>query len=280
MDTPPTVSVIIPVFNAERWIAQTLDSVLAQTYQDFEIIAVDDGSTDSSAAAILQRYPMVKYVRQNNAGQAAAFNTGLAAARGEFIAFLDSDDLWAPTKLQASVKALRDYPEAVLCYTNGEAIGEDGQTLWRLLPDDHEPPKPADMLLDCVICCPAQVVVRAKAIEPFTVGLQSNDHDQWVRMCEKGPFIYIASPLTQYRRRDGQMSLNRRQWEDGWKILRTARKRYPYPLMTVIKRAAVIHYRLGQYDLTHGAVARGLLHLAQAGLLDLPRALKQLLLSS
>ena len=194
-----SVSIIVPVYNAERWIGRTLESALAQTFKDTEVIVVDDGSQDGSAE-VVRRYP-VQYIRQENAGQAAALNAGLAVAQGEFIAFLDSDDLWKPEKLTACVAALRARPDAVLVYTNGDAIGPDDELLWRLLPDDHVPPTASEMLLNCVICCPAQVVARASRLQPFTEGLQSTDHDQWVRMREKGPFAYIAEPLTRYRRR-------------------------------------------------------------------------------
>jgi glycosyltransferase involved in cell wall biosynthesis len=268
------VSVIIPVYNAEQWIGRTLESVLAQTFKDIEVLVIDDGSQDGSAE-IIRRYP-VQYFRQENAGQAAAFNAGLRRARGELIAFLDADDLWLPGKLSACVAALRAQPEAVLCYTNGDAIGPHDELLWRLLPDEHVPPSASGMLLDCVICCPAQVVARAAQLQPFTEGLQSTDHDQWVRMREKGPFAYIAEPLSQYRRRPGQQSLSRRQWEDGFTILASARRRYPYPKSTLRRRAAVIHYRLGEYDLRHGARVSGLTHWLRAGVLDPARAWQEL----
>lgn len=269
-----SVSIIVPVYNAERWIGRTLESALAQTFKDTEVIVVDDGSQDGSAE-VVRRYP-VQYIRQENAGQAAALNAGLAVAQGEFIAFLDSDDLWKPEKLTACVAALRARPDAVLVYTNGDAIGPDDELLWRLLPDDHVPPTASEMLLNCVICCPAQVVARASRLQPFTEGLQSTDHDQWVRMREKGPFAYIAEPLTRYRRRPGQQSLSRRQWEDGFRILESARERYPYARSTLRRRAAVIHYRLGQYDLAHGARVRALSHWLQAGFLDPKRAWQEL----
>ena len=268
------VSVIIPLFDAEQWIGRTLESVLAQTHKDTEVIVIDDGSRDGSAQ-IVRRYP-VQYFRQENAGQAAALNAGMQRARGELIAFLDADDLWKPGKLAACVAALKAQPEAVLCYSNGDAIGADDELLWRLLPDDHVAPSANEMLLDCVICCPAQVVARASQLGPFTTGLQSTDHDQWVRMREKGPFAYLGEPLAQYRRRPGQQSLSRRQWEDGFTILESARRRYPYPPSTLRRRAAVIHYRLGQYDLRHGARVRGLGHWLRAGVLDPQRAWQEL----
>ena len=267
----PAVSVVIPVFNADKWIGRTLDSVVKQTFHDYEIIVVDDGSTDRSAEVISQ-YP-VKLIQQENAGHAAAYNTGLRATRGEYVAFLDADDLWAPEKLAYCVSTLRDDSAAVLCYTNGSAIDANDEHLWPLLAVGHRPPTPAELLLDCVICCPAQVVARRSAVGPFTEGLLSCDHDQWLQMREKGSFVYIDRQLTFYRRHSSQMSLGRRQWEDGFSILRCARRRYPYPWLTAVKRLAVLHYRLGEFDLRHGFRVRGLVHWAESAMLDPLRAL-------
>lgn len=110
----PLVSVVIPCYNAERWIAETLDSVLAQTYSPIEIVVVDDGSTDGSAA-VVQRYEAqgVRLIRQENWGQTAALNRGLAAASGEVIQYLDADDLLAPDKIERQVARLEGREDAV-----------------------------------------------------------------------------------------------------------------------------------------------------------------------
>lgn len=105
----PLVSVIIPVYNAERYLAEAVDSVLNQTYHPLEIIVVDDGSTDESANAA-KRHPEVRYFYQANQGVSVARNTGLKAAHGEFIAFLDSDDLWVPDKLSVQITFLLEHP--------------------------------------------------------------------------------------------------------------------------------------------------------------------------
>lgn len=103
------VSVIIPVYNCERYLAQAIESVLAQTYQPTEVIIVDDGSTDSSSA-IARSYKEINYIYQCNQGVAAARNTGIAASQGQFIAFLDADDLWTPKKLEVQVTYLLKRP--------------------------------------------------------------------------------------------------------------------------------------------------------------------------
>ena len=113
----PLVSCIVPVFNGERFLAQTLASIRAQTYESLEIVVVDDGSTDGTPAVVAAQGGPVAYLRQNNRGQAAARNAGVRAARGEFVAFLDADDLWEPAKLARQMARLRQAPPIDLCLT-------------------------------------------------------------------------------------------------------------------------------------------------------------------
>jgi glycosyltransferase involved in cell wall biosynthesis len=110
------VSVIIPVYNCERYLAEAIESVLAQTYRPIEVIVVDDGSTDSSGD-IARSYKELHYIYQPNQGVAVARNAGLAATDGEFIAFLDADDLWLPNKLRVQVDYLLEHPH--IGYTIG-----------------------------------------------------------------------------------------------------------------------------------------------------------------
>ncbi len=107
---PGLVSVIVPVFDGQRWLDQAIGSVRAQGYRPIEIIAVDDGSTDRSAA-ILAGYPDVRTIRQPNGGCAVARNRGIAESRGEFVAFIDQDDRWVAGKLARQVELLREHPE-------------------------------------------------------------------------------------------------------------------------------------------------------------------------
>lgn len=123
---PGLVSVLIPTFNRAYILGKTIESVLAQTYQPLEIIVVDDGSTDDTRALVETFDSRVHYIYQENAGLAAARNTGLKAARGEFIAFQDSDDLWLPWKLQAQVAIMRRFPELALVWTDMTALSPDG----------------------------------------------------------------------------------------------------------------------------------------------------------
>jgi len=110
----PTVSVVMPIYNVERFVASSIESVLAQTFTDFELILVDDGSTDSSPDICRQyRDPRIRIVSQANRGLPGARNTGIRNATGEFVAIIDSDDLWRPEKLARHVAHLRARPEVV-----------------------------------------------------------------------------------------------------------------------------------------------------------------------
>ena len=115
---PPVIRCIVPVFNGERYLKEALDSIRAQTYRPLEIIVADDGSTDGTAAVVARYGAEVRYLSQPNAGPAAAQNLGLNAAWGEFVGFLDHDDLWHPEKLARQMARFRDRPELDLCVTH------------------------------------------------------------------------------------------------------------------------------------------------------------------
>ena len=145
------VSVVIPTFNRAYCLARTLDSVLAQTHAELEILLVDDGSTDETAELVRQRYgdePRLHYITQPNAGVAAARNHGLRLARGEFVALLDSDDFWQPWKIELQLRCMQQFPELGMVWTDMEAIDPNGYVFNRayirtmystyaLFPDDR-----------------------------------------------------------------------------------------------------------------------------------------------
>ncbi len=112
---PDLVSCIVPVYNGERFLAEALDSILAQSYEPLEILVVDDGSTDGTPDVVAGYGERVRYVAQGNAGPAAARNRGLEASKGELLAFLDADDLWVTEKLALQVRTLRERPELDFC---------------------------------------------------------------------------------------------------------------------------------------------------------------------
>jgi glycosyltransferase involved in cell wall biosynthesis len=124
----PLVSVIIPVYNGTCYLRAALESVFAQTYRPFEVIVVDDGSLDDSGV-IAQSFPDVRYIHQTNQGVAAARNHGIEAARGEFFAFLDQDDLWATEKLRLQIDYLLSHPDLGYTLTQQQFFLDPGATL-------------------------------------------------------------------------------------------------------------------------------------------------------
>jgi len=119
----PTVSVVIAAFDAERFLADTLDSVIAQDHPALEIVLVDDGSTDATPAVAQSYGDAVTYVRQENRGLGAAQNLGLSVARGEYVSFVDADDVWLPTKTSRELAVLTDRPAVDLVFAHVEQFG-------------------------------------------------------------------------------------------------------------------------------------------------------------
>jgi len=131
-----TVSVVIPCYNAAPFLRETLESVLAQTHPPLEVVVVDDGSTDDSSRIAESFGPPVRVIRQQNQGESVARNRGIAAARGEWVALLDADDVWEPRKLEMQITALSDAHNVVCCYTDSYNFNEH-ERLSIERPADH-----------------------------------------------------------------------------------------------------------------------------------------------
>jgi glycosyltransferase involved in cell wall biosynthesis len=129
MRNEPLVSVVIPTYNRAHCVGEAIKSVLDQTYKNFEIIVVDDGSTDNTQEVLATFGDRIRVIRQENKGVSAARNAGIREARGEWLAFLDSDDLWLPDKLGIQIADLRRYPEAIAHMVDAEIIGYGTQRI-------------------------------------------------------------------------------------------------------------------------------------------------------
>ena len=124
------ISVIVPAYNVAEFLRESVDSALAQTFRDIEVIVVDDGSTDSSADTLRDLDdPRLRVIRQDHQGSAAARNSGLRLASGELMAFLDADDRWAPRNLERQAAFLRDHPEVDITFGHSLLIDEEGRSL-------------------------------------------------------------------------------------------------------------------------------------------------------
>jgi glycosyltransferase involved in cell wall biosynthesis len=203
------ISIVIPTYNRRELICATVDSVLAQSYREVEVIVVDDGSTDGSGELLRERYagePRVRYVYQGNAERAAARNRGIREARGEFIAFLDSDDLWRPAKLQEQLREFDANPEFVLVHTGWSQLYEDGMTLPVILTDSlyRQPNVFAVMVHGDFVGSPTPLVRRwvFDKIGGFNEDKRLNcyeDWEMWTRVSAFGPVGYVAESSALHR---------------------------------------------------------------------------------
>lgn len=208
------ISVVIPTYNRAHTLARALDSILAQTLPAHEIVLVDDGSRDGTEDLIRQGYPRVRYLRQPNGGVSRARNLGIAAARGDWIALLDSDDAWLPTKLQAQSAELLKHPDLRLCHTeeiwirNGRRVNQmnkhakSGGYIFRAC------------LPRCVISPSSAVLHRSLIDEVGTFDEElpaCEDYDLWLRVCATEPVAFVATPqIEKYGGHTDQLS--RQHW--------------------------------------------------------------------
>jgi glycosyltransferase involved in cell wall biosynthesis len=207
----PVVSVIIPAYNTSEYIAETLDSVLAQTFTDYEIIVINDGSPDTAELErALEPYrEHVHYLTQENRGSSGARNTGLRAARGRYIALLDSDDLWEPDYLAVHVAALESDPTLDVIYPDSLLFGDSpkaGKTFMQICPVEGEVTFARVVREQC--CVYGGVTARREAI--FDAGLfdealgSGEDLELWLRILYRGGRIgYHRRVLARYRQRPG-----------------------------------------------------------------------------
>ncbi|MCW8931858.1 MAG: glycosyltransferase [Gammaproteobacteria bacterium] len=278
------VSVIIPAYNRKNYIKQTVESVLEQTYKNFELIVVDDGSTDGTLN-ILQGYrtqmTLLQHPNGENRGQAASINLGLSHSNGEFIAILDSDDYWKLSYLENMVDYLNPKLDIGMAYSNGHAVDENGEYIYTLLKKDHiERNHLGDILCDCYLCLPGASLVRRSVYEKvgnFDVSLRAGqDHDMCIRISEETQLGYNNKELFYYRKHQDTISTNALsvRWRNGFIILKKAMDRVHYPKRIIYKRKAVLNYRLGQALKTEGAIVNAIFHFFLAGIQDPIRALK------
>ena len=201
--TPPSISVVIPCFNAAAFLTETLQSALSQTLAPQEVIVVDDGSTDESARIAESFGPPVRVIRQTNHGESVARNRGIEQARGTWIALLDADDRWEPNKLERQVAALSQAPpETVCCYTITYRFrGEERLDLLDNPEYDQYPNPVIQMLIDWCVA-PSSALVRtdvARATRfPENIRRQE-DLMFFAHVRTRGPFVKVREPLTGYR---------------------------------------------------------------------------------
>jgi glycosyltransferase involved in cell wall biosynthesis len=210
----PAVSVVVPAFNAAWCVGKAVDSVLAQDFREFELIVVDDGSSDDTAQVLARYGDALRVVRQSNRGLSAARNTGIHQSRGEFVAFLDADDWWLPGKLGRQMALMRARPDVGFCSTAARVEDPEGRllNLWNAVRWQgsflvHLFGSNAD-----VAGSGSAVVARRSLfgeVGGFDETLRSlEDIDMWMRLAAAADYACIDEPLAVILKRPGSMSRN------------------------------------------------------------------------
>jgi glycosyltransferase involved in cell wall biosynthesis len=279
----PLVSVIVPAHDAESTVVDTLESVRRQTVTDLEVIVVDDGSTDDTAARVARvTDPRITLASFPRAGPSAARNRGMARARGAYLSFLDADDLWTPDKVELQLEALRRRADAGVAYSWTCEIDSAGRPLGPQPPVRHEGDVYAPMLLGFFLGSGSNALLRRAVIETvgeFDSGLQGvEDWEYFLRVAARWPFVVV--PRYQILYRQSPRSLSSRveiMREQALRVIERAFASAPEHLQGLKPRTlANVHRYLARIALTREAgsegVERARQNLAEALRLD-PRLL-------
>jgi glycosyltransferase involved in cell wall biosynthesis len=220
----PTVSVVITAYNYGLFLPEAIESVLRQTFKDLEVIVVDDGSTDNTSEVILPYLsnPCFRYIRKENGGQASAKNRGVNESKGEFIAFLDADDVWFPTKLEKQMPFFSD-PKVGVVYSKRVLIDTEGNER----PFEHPRLYRGRVLNQIFInnfVCFSSVIIKRECFEKigtFDETLpMAIDYDLWLRIALHYHFDYVDEPLVKYRVGHGHMSENKeKRFDCAWQVM-------------------------------------------------------------
>jgi glycosyltransferase involved in cell wall biosynthesis len=275
----PLVSVIIPTYNREKIIGKAIASVLAQSWQDFEIIVLDDGSRDNTRAAVEACGPKVRYFYQENKGIAGARNSGMRHAEGDHLAFLDSDDYWLPEKLARQMALFEAHPEYGMIACQCGSVAIDGA-----YREKNRPGKSGWILYDLFrknfIRTSAAVITRAclEKVGGFDEGLrEGEEYDYWLRIAAEFAVGFINEPLTVYvDNTDGMSTDSLTGRLHRLKVLekKYLRKKIP-PAMYRRRIADTCHY-IGRHYIERGNRQEGIAYLKKAQRLH-PAYLKNLM---
>lgn len=240
LDDTPLISIIVPAYNAEAFILDAIKSITAQCYPALEILIVDDGSQDSTVALVREACPSAIIIQQTNAGAAAARNTGLKAARGKFLCFLDADDCWLPGKLEAQIKHLKQYPETGAVFHQWFIWHPDSNGHYAT-PHIQQNPAPQEtdaalsgwiyhhLLLDCVVHT-STVMMRREVLDQ--VGLfkaelvTGEDYDYWLRVSQQFRIDKLRGTYSFYRAAEGSLTSKPKQSNNEYNVLKQAVDRW------------------------------------------------------
>ncbi|OHB90453.1 MAG: hypothetical protein A3D13_10830 [Planctomycetes bacterium RIFCSPHIGHO2_02_FULL_40_12] len=256
----PTVSVIIHTYNNEKFIGETIDSVLNQTYNDYEIIVVDDGSEDGTRDALLPYMQKIRYHYKENGGIASAKNTGISLSNAEFIAFLDHDDLWVPDKLRIQMEYFNEHPQVGLVYAKYTSFRHDKEL--RTKPEKGYSGWIFKKLLSKSIVQTSTVMVKRECLN--TVGQYdesfklADEYDMFLRIAKRFQCGFVDKGLTRYRVHDANASKNDLLFDK--ENLRVFKKVYNGYKDLDEKEKKILRKRIARYSLK---VAEGLYNQGQ-----------------
>ena len=204
------VSVVIPTYNRLDVLPRALDSVFGQSLAAFEVIVVDDGSTDGTADWVRENYPAARVIEQENRGVSAARNTGIRASRGDWLAFLDSDDAWLAKKLQTQMDALILEPGMRLCHTE-EIWIRNGKRVNQMKKHQKSGGWIFERCLELCCISPSSVVLKRELLDAlggFDESLPAcEDYDLWLQVCAREAVLFIQTPLiNKYGGHEDQLS--------------------------------------------------------------------------
>jgi glycosyltransferase involved in cell wall biosynthesis len=207
-DTTVKVSVIIPTYNRADLLPEAIDSVLAQTWKEMEIIVVDDGSTDRTEETVRRYDDRVRYFYKENGGPSSARNMGIKEARGAYVAFLDSDDVWEPEKLRIQMDFMREHPEIKFVCTDSSLIGPRKSRERKLRKDSMGHLFPILYSNSFIRTSTALMVKECfQEIGYFDERYRSvEDYDVWLRVAKRFPIAYLNQPLVRYRKHEDNVS--------------------------------------------------------------------------
>jgi glycosyltransferase involved in cell wall biosynthesis len=238
--TIPKVSIVIPAYNSMKYLPDTLSSVWHQTFTDFEVLVVNDGSSDNIREWASQvKDSRFKLISQANQGVSAARNAGILASKAEYIAFLDADDLWTPTKLETHVLCLDKNPEVGLVCSWTAMMNAQGQPTGRFMKPVADGSIYSKILVKNVVECPSVLVRRTcfNKVGLYNINIRYNeDWEMWIRIAARYQFSVIKEPLVYYRQHPNNISKNWRQMQLGFtKVIRSAFKSAPRELQHLKK---------------------------------------------
>lgn len=272
MNDKPLVSIVTPTYNRSDFLPEAIDSVLCQTCENFELIIVDDGSTDDTQARVesYQKDPRIRYFYQSNQGQSVARNRGIAESTGEFICFLDSDNAWLPHKLERSLLEFERFPEAHIVYGDNILIDASGAETRKSTMKRYSGRITHHLLKDNFVSMNT-TMTRRHCFDEMGGFNESDrvaeDYGLWLRFSIRFEFRYIPEFLGFYREMENQISADKQQRLEGnERLLLQFLEQYPDAVTGKQRRRGLSHFytRKARYEFSVKAFVAALSDIAKA----------------